>query len=249
MGKRKENGEPSKKFLYSKYYLFAFHIAALILALAILTLALYIRYEWDFKHYVIELQAYQIWTGPIILMVTSCCVILLAFFGCWATAHENPFLLFVFIIVNIVLAIVEVAGAAYALNHGVLWSALTPWLEDRFLYLVHEAYYNERSARIVRIMEEDLGCCASTGWQNYDDFHKPIPSECRNPLTGNMYVYGCSIIFSDFVEIYMAWLAGMTLLLVALQIFATIAAAYLRKMVKKAIKREDQYAPVRTSKI
>lgn len=58
-----------------------------------MTLSLYMRFDWSFKHYVIELEAYQVWVGPYILMVSSSIVILLCFFGCWATTHENPYLL------------------------------------------------------------------------------------------------------------------------------------------------------------
>ena len=61
-----------------------------------MALALFIRYDWTFKHYVIELQAQgQIWTGPYILIVSSAIAIAMAFFGCWATAHENPYPLLV----------------------------------------------------------------------------------------------------------------------------------------------------------
>lgn len=56
-------------------------------------MAIYIRAEWTIKHYIYELGAYIMWTGPYILMASSSITILLSFLGCWGTIHENPFLL------------------------------------------------------------------------------------------------------------------------------------------------------------
>ncbi len=53
-------------------------------------------------------------------------------------------------------AILGLSGLAYTLSHGIYHSDLTPWLEDRFWVLFHEADYNERSARIMRIIQEDV---------------------------------------------------------------------------------------------
>lgn len=52
--------------------------------------------------------------------------------------------------------VLGMAGLAYTLNHGIFHSDLTPWLEERFWVLFHEMDYNERSARILRIIQEDV---------------------------------------------------------------------------------------------
>ena len=71
------------------------HFDRKVLGIVVLTLAIYIRAEWTIKHYILELQAYQMWTGPYILMASSVLTILLSFFGCWGAVNENPFNLFV----------------------------------------------------------------------------------------------------------------------------------------------------------
>jgi hypothetical protein len=48
-----------------------------------------------------------------------------------------------------------------------------------------------------------------------------IPYECRNQVTGKMYVYGCGIIFSDYVEPLIGWMSGIALLLIVLQVLRT----------------------------
>lgn len=55
--------------------------------------------------------------------------------------------------ISIILAL---TGISYTLNYGIYQSDLTPWLEERFWELFHEMDYNERSARIMRIIQEDV---------------------------------------------------------------------------------------------
>lgn len=59
----------------------------------VLTIAMYIRFEWTMKHYILEIHGQIMWTGPYILMASSTITILVSFLGCWGTVHENPFLL------------------------------------------------------------------------------------------------------------------------------------------------------------
>ena len=93
-----------------------------------------------------------------------------------------------------------------------------------------------------------MGCCGGTGWQNYADYNMHIPETCRNPVTGLMYVYGCGIIYSDYVEVYLGWLAGIALCLVVLQLFAIAAAMHLRRAVKRQVKKQGKsYLPVKTN--
>ena len=53
-------------------------------------------------------------------------------------------------------ALIGLGGATYALNHGTQRSKLTPWVTNRFTFLVFESDTDARSARIVRIMQEEV---------------------------------------------------------------------------------------------
>lgn len=219
-----------------KYFLYFFNVVSLVLAIVVMTMAIYIRADWTIKHYIYELEAYLMWTGPYILMASCSFTIVISALGCWATVYENPFLLTAFTMATGATALIGLGGVAYSLNHGITFSDITPWLTDRFTYLVFESDTDPRSARIVRIMQEELGCCGGSGWQDYANYNMEIPYECRNPVTGNMYVYGCGIIFSDFMEPLVAWMSGIALLLIVLQIMAMVAAMILRRN----FKREDK---------
>jgi len=164
---------------------------------------------------------------------------------------ENPPLLSLISGVTFVCIVLEIFGLAYTLDHGTLFSKITPWLEERFRNLVHQSDYDARSARILRIIQEDLGCCGATGWSEYFDHNKPVPNECRDKNAGNMYVYGCGFIFSQYLEPRTGWLSGIALLLVCLQILAVIAKLVLSWAVKRDARQQGgkSYNAVSTSKI
>lgn len=61
-----------------------------------------------------------------------------------------------FVMGSVLSVILGIAGLAYTLDHGIYKSDLTPWLEERFFVLFHEMDHNERSARILRIIQEDV---------------------------------------------------------------------------------------------
>jgi hypothetical protein len=53
-------------------------------------LCLWLRYEWDFKHYVYELEAQKVlWTGPYILIASSTLAMATVVIGVWATVVED----------------------------------------------------------------------------------------------------------------------------------------------------------------
>ena len=62
--------------------------------MAVMAIGLWMRYDWTFKHYIIELGAYRIWTGPYILITAGSVALASAALGCWATVVESPRVLF-----------------------------------------------------------------------------------------------------------------------------------------------------------
>lgn len=65
-----------------------------ILALVVMSLSLWLRYEWDFKHYVYEIEAQKVlWTGPYILIASSSLALTVSAIGIWATVTKDRQLL------------------------------------------------------------------------------------------------------------------------------------------------------------
>ena len=62
-------------------------------AFTIIAIAMYMRFDWDIKDYVRQLQAQLLWTGPMILLAGSVISLLVSMLGCYATIQEHPRLL------------------------------------------------------------------------------------------------------------------------------------------------------------
>uniref|UniRef100_A0A0P6HTV0 Tetraspanin n=1 Tax=Daphnia magna TaxID=35525 RepID=A0A0P6HTV0_9CRUS len=145
-----------RALLCMKYFLFVFNVLSFLTAVVILTLGLWIRYDWDFKHYILELRLYQFWTGVYILIAAASIVMAISFLGCCGTIMENPTVLGLYGVLLIVCFLLEIAGVAYLLNNGTLWSNVTWWLRDRFYELIYVSDTNAREARILRIIQEEV---------------------------------------------------------------------------------------------
>ncbi|XP_046448261.1 tetraspanin-2A-like [Daphnia pulex] len=228
--------------------LHTFNGISMILSVVVMGLCLWLRYEWDFKHYVYELEAQKVlWTGPYILIASSTLAMATLVIGIWATVVEDCQLFLLFVMGSVLSVILGIAGLAYTLDHGIYKSDLTPWLEERFFVLFHEMDHNEKSARILRIIQEDIECCGPSDWKDYAAFNKVLPDECRNPSTGNIAGGGCSEEFARWMEPKTGWLSGIALLLVVIQLGGISTSLWLRKVIlREKFKDNKPYRPVRT---
>ncbi|XP_032790072.2 tetraspanin-2A isoform X3 [Daphnia magna] len=214
------------------YSLHTLNAISTVLAVVVMALSLWLRYEWDFKHYVYELEAQQVlWTGPYILIAASSLTMATSILGSWATVIEDCQLISLFALASAMSIVLGMAGLAYTLNHGIFHSDLTPWLEERFWVLFHEMDYNERSARILRIIQEDMECCGPSDWKDYQTFNKVLPDECRSPVTGNIAGGSCAEEFALWMEPRTGWLSGIALLLVVIQMGSIFISLWLRKLI------------------
>lgn len=56
-----------------------------------------------------------------------------------------------------------------------------------------------------------IGCCGADGPVDYLTWRKPLPSECRDTVTGNAFFHGCVDELTWFLEDKSAWLAGVAM--------------------------------------
>ena len=56
-----------------------------------------------------------------------------------------------------------------------------------------------------------IGCCGADGPEDYVQLLKPLPTECRDTVTGNAFFYGCVDELTWYLEDKSAWLAGLAL--------------------------------------
>lgn len=55
------------------------------------------------------------------------------------------------------------------------------------------------------------GCCGADGPNDYMNLRKPLPSECRDTVTGNAFYYGCVEELTWYLEEKSGWLAGIAM--------------------------------------
>jgi hypothetical protein len=56
-----------------------------------------------------------------------------------------------------------------------------------------------------------IGCCGADGPNDYLNLLKPLPTECRNTVTGNAFFHGCVDELTWFLEEKAGWLAALAL--------------------------------------
>jgi len=125
------------------------------------------------------------------------------------------------------------SGIIYILLNGTLWTNITWWLREKFYTLIYTSDYDEKGARILRILQENIGCCGSYSSLDYIHVNKPVPNECRDKSTGNEYLDGCYIRISRYLEQRSGWIAGVSLLLAVLQIGGIFVSFAMRRTLKK----------------
>lgn len=87
---------------------------------------------------------------------------------------------------------VELTGAIVICLYGVEESqVLTSQLYDVLIRMVYKFDTDPRAASVLKQIMEYVGCCGADGADDFIKVHKPVPWECREPMTGVEYTYGC----------------------------------------------------------
>ena len=60
-------------------------------------------------------------------------------------------------------------------------------------------------------MVTQIGCCGADGAMDYVHLLKPLPTECRDTVTGNAFFHGCVDELTWFLEERAGWIAGLAL--------------------------------------
>jgi hypothetical protein len=61
------------------------------------------------------------------------------------------------------------------------------------------------------ILVSQIGCCGADGPNDYLQLLKPLPTECRDTVTGNAFFYGCVDELTWFLEDKSGWLSALAL--------------------------------------
>ncbi|OAD59425.1 23 kDa integral membrane protein [Eufriesea mexicana] len=199
-------------------------------------LCMWLRLDPGFQEWVEFLEIYEFYIGIYILLAASMFIIIITFIGCGVALMEHILGLYAYIGLQLLSYAVGLVGTALLLDYSTYDSKIQPLIRRSMTTLINN-YHNERAVFILQLIQESIGCCGADGPMDYLALKKPLPTECRNTVTGNAFFHGCVEEISWFLEGRTGWLAGLALALCMLHIII----AALSMTLVRAIKKEEQY--------
>ncbi|XP_043268591.1 tetraspanin-2A [Venturia canescens] len=195
-----------------KYTIFCLDAVLWILGAAMFGMSIWLLVEPGFAEWVDSLDISEFYIGIYVLVVSSIFVMLIAFIGCAAALMEHTMALYTHIGLQGLCFILGLAGSAVLLDYSTYDSKIQPLIRRSMSNLISTSH-QEKSAGILRMIQENMGCCGADGPMDYLTLLKPLPTECRDSVTGNAFFHGCIEEFTWFLEARSGWLAGVALAL------------------------------------
>lgn len=84
-----------------------------------------------------------------------------------------------------------------------------------------KVFLNARSLNIFWFNQ--IACCGADGPDDYLVLQQPLPTECRDTVTGNPFFHGCVDELTWFFEAKCAWIAALAMLVA----FITVSVFFL----------------------
>ncbi|XP_037934379.1 tetraspanin-2A [Teleopsis dalmanni] len=232
MGYGKQENTLEKQIGCVKYTLFCFNIITWMIATALFALTVWLRAEPGFNDWLRILEAQAFYIGIYILIAFSIIMMAVSFLGCLSALMENTLALFVFIGTQIFGFVAAVAGCGLLLEYSTMHSSLQPLLEVSLFRFVSTSEY-PYSAYVLNMIQQNIGCCGATGPWDYWNLHQPLPSSCRDTVSGNAFFNGCVDELTWFFEGKAGWIVGLAMTLALLNVISGVMSLILVQAVKK----------------
>lgn len=222
-----------------KYTLFCFNVITWIFGMALFGLSVWVRAEPGFSEWVNILKIQEYYIGIYVLIVTGIIVMVTSFLGCLSALVENPSSLGFFIGTQVLSFILMTVGSAVLMEFSTMNSSIQPMIRDTMTRLIMTSEY-PKSSVTLKMIQENVGCCGADGPNDYILLRQPLPTECRNTVTGNAFSYGCVDELTWFLEDKSGWIAGIAMVLAAINVVNAVMSTILIQ----AIKKEEEEARV-----
>merc|ERR1711892_324151 len=185
-----------------------------LISLVAFSLYMWIRFDLDFWEWCNEIGWYTYWNCTYLVMITMILKAMLMVLGWYSVWTESRMLALLCAVLHPLMFILHLTGTIFICMYGVEESsALTDELMDVFLALVYKWDTDPRASRILKQIMEYVGCCGADGGGDFIAVYKPIPTECRHPISGNEWDNGCMQQLAFWLEPWTASLAGIGVLL------------------------------------
>ncbi|XP_012269913.1 tetraspanin-2A [Athalia rosae] len=215
-----------------KYLIFCLNAVTWILGAAMFGLSLWMRLEPGFEEWVGWLGMSEFYIGIYVLILASVIVMVISFVGCGAALMEIILGLWIYIGLQILSFVAGLVGAAVLLDYSTYDSHIQPIIREAMTNLISNSQY-DGAAYILRMVQENIGCCGANGPMDYLNLLKPLPTECRDSVTGNAFFHGCVDELTWFLEARSGWLAGLAMSICMLHVVLAVLSLILIQAIKK----------------
>ncbi|KAF5270884.1 hypothetical protein FQR65_LT05401 [Abscondita terminalis] len=177
---------------------------------AIFALSLWLRFEPGLEEWIEKLELYGFYTGLYILILAGLLMMIVSFLGCLSVVNEHRVLLLGYVGSQALGFLIGSIGSAFLLENSTQDSSIQPVIRESIRRLIMNSHH-EISQKTLAMVQENIGCCGADGPSDYLDLKQPVPTECRDTVTGNSFYHGCVDELTWYFEEKAAWITGLTM--------------------------------------
>lgn len=223
-----------------KYVLLFTNVLEWVIGAAVFALCLWLRFEPGINEWLNILNATQFYIGIYILVIVAAIIMVVSFLGCLSALQENSFVLLLYIGSQIFAFVVLLAGSAVLLDNSARDSNFQPRIRESMRQLIMNAQYEEARSTLAMI-QEGIACCGADGPDDYLVLQQPLPTECRDTVTGNPFFHGCVDELTWFFEAKCAWIAALAMLVAFITVMNVVLSIVLIQALRKEEEEADTY--------
>lgn len=223
-----------------KYSLLFTNVILWMIGAAIFALTLWIRFEPGLEEWIQKLELEQFYSGVYILLVGAILMMIISFVGCISSLQENQTALLVYVGSQVLGFICGAIGSAFLMEYSARDSLIQPLIKESMRRLIMSSR-EEYAQKTLAMVQESIGCCGAEGAHDYLELRQPLPTQCRDTVTGNPFFYGCVDELTWYFEEKAAWVTGLTMAVCFLLVCNAVMAVILMLAVKKEQEESTEY--------
>lgn len=223
-----------------KYVILFTNVLQWALGAAIFALCLWLRFEEGIQEWLQKLDSEQFYIGVYVLIVASLIVMIVSFIGCISALQESTMALLVYIGTQVLSFIFGLSGSAVLLDNSARDSHFQPRIRESMRRLIMNAHHDQ-SRQTLAMIQENVGCCGADGATDYLSLQQPLPSQCRDTVTGNPFFHGCVDELTWFFEEKCGWIAGLAMAICMINVLSIVLSTVLIQALKKEEEASDSY--------
>jgi len=230
-----------------KLILFGVNSVLALVGLALLIVAILVAVDFADAIDNVELPGVQ--AAPIIVIILSSIIFVIAFLGCCGACKENTCMLTTYSIICIVLFIAQVAVGIWALieinDEGDLQNVVRKGIKGVF-----DGYYDNNADKdAMDGTQTAFNCCGVDGYKDYGAIFGKAPpnsccknyendnSNCNTSNTSEIYTEGCAVKMTEFIEDNMRIIGIVTITLSVVEVAVAIFGLILSNSIKNEQRR------------